>query len=66
MKDDLYQEYRQLCIERGVFPVGKTQLEHNTEERWMNLLMAVIRGYPSRTETGGSIEPDEPFKSPGG
>lgn len=41
--DTLYNEYRNLCIERGVFPLGRNQVRHNDEMTWLIYSMALIR-----------------------
>lgn len=41
--DTLYNEYRNLCVERGVFLLGRNQVRHNDEMKWLAYSMALIR-----------------------
>lgn len=60
MNEFTYNAYRELCIDRGVFPIGQAQCEHMTGDQWLNYMINVLRELPSRAErmATGEIVPE--------
>ena len=54
--DKLYQEYREICVDRGVFAKSRRNLSHNDEADWLTYVIALIAGYPSREERQATLE----------
>lgn len=61
----LYDEYKVLCMDRGIFPKGFMELCNQDTKAWLTYGIDLIRrGYPSQAERQESIQ-EEDARGPG-
>lgn len=67
MNNALYDSYKDLCIDRGVFPRSHKQLSSMTPDQWAGYVIELIREKPSRAERVITHVQDdtEPFRKQG-